>query len=292
MKRWISIVLALCLMLGLAACGVGANLEGTESGDVTGNGASSGNNDATVDTSTEMKTIYVPLTHTRISRVGEEEEVGMKITNEYDDAGRLVCSKQADAHGNTLTFMAEHDEHGRVSQMNCEYDGGLLKIDYTYDNAGNTLTKITTQDGVTLQAEQYTYDSQGNVLTQTMEYAGAEKHHTVFHYEQGRLVKEEIYRNNALAQYELYFYDGAGIVTSSEIHMENDALWATNVYTYSDDGLTTYVDCEKYRLQSITVKDAAGNLLRTESVDVGGATVNEYTYLAVQIPVDTPRKNG
>lgn len=294
MKRTIAILL--CLMLLLTACGTGTSLESRPAGDgnkpedTTAAGQGKPAN-PTEGGNTEMKTIYVVLTNTLIQRIGAEETVEMETINEYDDAGCLVSSTRKQG-GESFTFTAENDEYGRVLRTVCEYGGSLMTMDYTYDDDGNLLSKTTMQDGVVFQTECNTYDEQGNLLTREMTYSQTETNRMVYHYEQGKLVKEERYNNGKLSEYELYFYDESGNVTSRETRLENDALWATSQYSYSEDGLTTYVDCQKYRLQTVTVKDAAGNVIRTESIDVGGATVHEYTYLAIQIPADTPRKNG
>ena len=273
MKRILAVFIALCLCLALAACA--GNPLPSESGTSS-------------SAPMEKKTVYVQLTAKTISRVGDEETVNSIITNVYDDQGVLVSRTYQ--YDTSWTYTAENDAYGRVTRLTCTTSSGTAVMEYTYDQQGNVLSIIASQDGVAVQTEQNTYDADGNLLTHEL-IAGDYNSKEVYTYQQGKVTKKELYRDGTLSQYEVYNYDDQGRILSRETHLENGALWATSEYTYSEDGLTTYINCEKYKLSSVEVRDANGNLLRTESIDAGGGSITEYTYQAIEIPQNYPRQN-
>lgn len=285
MKKAFALALALMLLLSLAACG-----EPETTGNQKPNNEKPGTTQSTGPVA--MKTIYVITGSSTTHIVDGTITYEYKQSFSYDDQGRMI-GYTFEVDGNSMDSVEmeiQCDEYGRTAQIRSIQDGKEVTITYTYDEMGNNLSQITAQDGNTLQSQRYTYDADGNLLSQELEVSGICQR-VEYVYEQGRLVKEISYSDGELSQYELYYYDDQGRVIKSETRLSNDAVYFTWDYTYSDDGLTTYSTCEKYKLSTVTVRDEHGNIVRTENIDVGGKSVTEYTFLAIEIPADTPRKN-
>lgn len=285
MKRVFVLLLALGLLFSLAACG-----EPEPTGTKKPNNEKPGTTQSTGPVA--MKTIYVITGSSTTQIVDGTITYESKQFFSYDDQGRMI-RYTFEVDGNSMDSVEmeiQCDEYGRTAQLRSIQDGKEVTITYAYDEMGNRLSQITAQDGNTLQSLHYTYDADGNLLSRELEVSGICER-VEYVYEQGRLVKEISYRDGELSQYELYYYDDQGRVIKSETRMPNDSVYSTWDYTYSEDGLTTYSTCEKYKLSTVTVRDAHGNVIRTEQIDVGGSSVTEYTYIAIEIPEDTPRQS-
>ena len=290
MKRVFALLLALGLLFSLAACGE-PEPSGTKKPQ-----SEKPNNDKFGTTVTQptspvkTKTIYAITQQTFTGFQGEQVVAARETTYVYDDAGRITKVIMVQ-NGVTQEYAAETDEHGRLSTMKYTHEGSEYVFAYTYDEAGRKLSLTLSQDGRVVQIQSFTYDAQGRETSNQLLVPDMLDQRREYVYEQDRLVKEMLYENGELRQYEQYYYDDQGRIFKSETRMPNDSVYATWDYTYSEDGLTTTKTCERYKLTTVAVRDAHGNVIRTEQIDVGGSSVTEYTYIAIEIPEDTPRQS-
>ena len=282
MKRAFALVLAL-MLLSLAACGEPEASNGTKP-----NNEKPGTTTQPTNSQADMKTIFV-LTQEKVTQFhGEETIIARETAYVYDDAGNITKVIMAQ-NGTSQEYDAECDTYGRLVTMKATQDGHEYIFAYTYTEDGRNLSMTLTMDGQVYQTSTYTYDAQGRKTSYQIQIPDMLDQRTEYVYEQDRLVKEMLYNDGALRQYEQYYYDDQGRICKSETRMPNDSVYSTWDYTYSADGLTTTKTCERYKLTNVTVRDEHGNIIRTEQIDTGATIVTEYTYMAIEIPVDTPR---
>ncbi|MBE6977769.1 MAG: hypothetical protein E7438_03900 [Ruminococcaceae bacterium] len=274
MKKIIAIALLLSMALSLTACSVGSSLPTT-----------------TQPENVPTKTIYVLAKQTTTHYVGEEVTDQYSFENTYDEKGFLAKQLWARSDGVVIEMEVENDEYGRVIRMSQTVNDETAVVEYTYDAYGNTASTVRTSNGVVISNEKYTYDADGNILVEERTYRGGDVSSSKRIYENGRLVKTEMYSGEELNQIDVYEYNDQGQITARKTCTEKGVVLATYLYTYSDDGRTTTITNEKWRLSTSTTVDEHGNVIRTESKDAGGGTIIEYTYIAIEIPENYPRKS-
>lgn len=289
MKKILSLTLALAMLFTLAACG--------EPEDTKNQDKQPGSSQTTTTQPEEVgtKTIYVLVSQTTTKYEGDTLEYSTSIQNYYDDNGLMVKQERTDKNGTTVTYTAETDEYGRVVRLSYTVNGSVISYTYDYDKYGNVIREVFDRE-VDYVRKSWKYDASGNLLS----YKEEELFSTIsdkYIYEDGKLHSVERYYGDLQNRICIYDYDSQGRIAHIFYHDPGeDTPWCTDVYSYSDDGLTTYIDREfnmpTLEQQEVTVVDAYGNIIRQESIEGSRKTVTEYTYQAIEIPADTPRKNG
>lgn len=281
-------LLALCLVLALAACG---QPEATE------NQSRQPDSSQTPTTQPEdvgTKTVYVLVTKTTTNYVDGEIEYSTGIQNYYDANGWMTKQERTGKDGNTDTYTAELDQYGRVVSLTYAGEGTPKSYTYEYDRWGNVVCELFQRD-VDYVSKSWTYDADGSLLS----YEEKELFSTVseqYIYEAGRLSTIVKYRGENQTGSYCYDYDEQGRIANIFYYdVGEDTPFCTYIYSYSDDGLTTYVDHDynypALEQQDVMVVDAYGNIVRQETKEGGRTTVVEYTYQAIEIPANYPRKN-
>lgn len=153
------------------------------------------------------------------------------IRNEYDDAGRLV--RTIDAEGHTIEYT--HDIAGRTERVKDRRGNATV---YAYDDAGRVLSETNTLN----ETIRHTYDTEGNELTRT----DAEGHTTTWTYDpRGNALTE----SNHLGETTTSAYDGR-----NQLVMQHDARGVKaleNAYHHSSGAL-------------LSTRDALGNVTAFE----------------------------
>ncbi len=263
MKRFYALLLLVCLVLTLAACGQ------------------------------QTKTVYVK-TKVVTTILGRELRYEYtysangkpKTIKSYLD-GELYQSASSRTNGNinylTLTDRNDkqqvqtteyfYDDQGRVIEEDIYINGySSTNNTYTYDEAGHLVKILAKGTNATVTTE-YTYDENGLVTAQTQTVTGEEPDfsHIVYTYnEKGWVILEQIYgEDQVLESYNEYVYEG-------EFH--------SVMTTFRGDGTPD---------GTVTAKtfDEHGNLIE-ELITIDGEeaqkTVN--TYEAMEVPVDEGKK--
>lgn len=291
MKKLLSLILSLSLILTLTACGNKNDTPdtGDPTGTPSGNTEPTGNSQNNQPDPNQKKTIYVVLTQTTTvsdTATGEVLETS-SIHNTYDDNGVLSSQEWINASGTTTHLTVETDEYGRITLL--QYDGGSKK--YTYDAQGNTTCESVFSGDTLVTSTLYTYDANGNMLSREVQSAGNSISLSKYTYENGLKTRWEVYKDGEMTQYNAYEYDANGRIVCDSTCTPDGIALATTIYTHSADGLTVTGVCERWKLSTVTTVDEHGNTVRTENIDAGQTKTVEYTYLAVEIPASCPRKN-
>lgn len=288
MKRAFALLLALCLLLSLAACG---EPEATKDRDKQTN---SSQTSTTQPQELGTKTIYVLVCQKTESYADGVLCYSESITNYYDANGLLTKQERTDKDGKTETYTAELDKYGRVVSLTYAGEGITKSYTYKYDRWGNVARERFDRE-VDYLNKSWTYDADGNLLN----YEEKDLFTTIseqYTYENGRLHSIVKYYGKTETGTRIYDYDEQGRVANiSYYDPGEDTPWCSYVYSYSEDGLTTYADRKSknptLEQRLTTVVDAYGNIIREEDAEGGRTTVIEYTYQAIEVPADYPRKN-
>lgn len=217
---------------------------------------------------------------------------------EYDKTGRLI---KVIAGSDTVTYT--YYDNGRRKSVT--YNNGT-KEEYTYDVNNQIETLINRRaDGSILDSYTYTYDSAGNQLTKNEIIGGVEKGITTYAYdalnrlqtvvepsgrstayeydEAGNRMKETVVTRDMVSgsnvtSVSTYTYDSRNRLTNIDTKVDN-VLTKTTTYTYDSNGnqLTVAVTVGSTTTRSANTYDVHNQLVQTITED--GTTVNN-TYSA------------
>ncbi len=192
--------------------------------------------------------------------------------NEYDDAGRLIAT--IDADGNRTMY--EHDVEGRTELITDRLGNKTL---YIYDDNGNVLS-ATDANGNTTKS---TYDSFGNVLTKT----DANGNVTSYDYdENGNMTKVTDASGNSVKN----VYNKDNLITSmktvddTEILIDYDENGLLSETTDAEGNTTSYINDRKGNVTGMADEigtvmkakyDKDGNVIETTD-SAGNKTVNTF----------------
>lgn len=269
MKRLISVILLLLsVLLTLTAC----------------------HSAPTTEPETEMKTIYVLLEKKCTKSYQNSKAFYVAERNTYDEQGRLLQRELGHQGGSMFVQTPELDEYGRVVRMTRVDGDQTYNWEYTYDPYGNLTLERQLTNGDLHWMQEWIYDADGKLRSMVIE-SYVENTTYAYVYENGVIVQEIIASNlrdevTVYDQVEEYDEQGRRI---KQTRYQNGAVVQTYQYTYSEDGLTTYT-----QFNGITIAetvDEHGNLVRYEQSSRSSTLLYEYTYQAIQIPVDNPRRN-
>lgn len=269
MKKWISLLLMLAVLLTLTACKPAEP--------------------------SEMKTIYVLLEKKCTKSFSSSKKIHIAERNTYDKQGRLIQRELGSEGGKMVVQIPEHDEYGRVTHMTMVEDDLTNTWEYTYDSYGNLSLERQLTNGELHWMQEWIYDADGKLLRMVIESNPVRTTYT-YVYENGVIVQEIIVeeiigsqkkgQEIVYDQVEEYDEQGRRIKQTRYRNGEVVQIWT---YSYSEDGLTTYT-----QFAGITIAetvDENGNLVRYEQSSRSSTLLYEYTYQAIQIPADNPRRN-
>lgn len=262
MKKLFALVLLLCSLLSLTAC----------AGEQT-------------------KTIYLLETVDCQLIQADMDRSYRAEANIYDKNGAMTGRKTTDSQGFSMEWTVQTDEYGRVVQMaGTDRYGTQHTWQYTYDAWGNvqTLSKIVGSHRVNYEVN--TWDSQGRILTREF-WINDDMTKTEYIYDGDRLEKQVTYSGDQEVSKVLYNYDSQGRL-KRVVYYTGKALTRGTDYSYSEDGRTTYIEDSAKKSRTEQTHDENGNLVRSVVYNKDGKVLEtyEYTYRAVKIPADWPRK--
>ncbi len=217
MKKITVIILSLCLIFALSACG---------------------NNEAPA-TEKDM----IPVETDLVSAIYEDGELDNKY--EYDERGNITHRVNYEKNGEVFSEENKiYDEMDNVIRSVYTVNGKVSANDfeYKYDKNGNILLKLSKEDGDEYSYK-YKYDKKGNRTEYILTENGIVQSHTKTKYDdKGSIIKEDMYsRTGALVGTTVYEYDEKGNNTLSVFTYNGDER-QRSVYTYDENGnLIEYV---------------------------------------------------
>ncbi len=279
MKKTITLILALTLMLGLfTGCGEKAK-ETTPSAGDTANPNAGGNTGANTG---DLQSVYVQQTMERYDEDGRLDdcwtkeydangnmikmtESGYIHTFTYDANNRMTDRLVTRADGSTyLHYTYQYDENGNQTLRTEDYSEYYYEYTSTYNDQGLRTQEVCTQNGEHFRTDTYSYDEQGRVVDyvegtmsrthylytdnttteQDVSDDGSRVYeYTVYTYDaNGKLLKEEFFADGELEDYDEYTRDASGNALEKRSYSVDDGeaeLDRRIVYTYDENGNLT-----------------------------------------------------
>jgi YD repeat-containing protein len=139
----------------------------------------------------------------------EDNDSGLWRKNycrEYDSRGSEILYLNYDADGKVLyrsETKCEYGSGGELIKETWQGDGLSQATEFTYDEAGNVLTKVRTEssdnsDDSTVYTTECSYDSKGDLIKETQKVSNGDSSSTEFEYDdKGRLISKDIVELNA-----------------------------------------------------------------------------------------------
>ena len=190
----------------------------------------------------------------------------------YDDAGNLL-------------YTATASPGTRLSDGSYAYDNLRYTAIYTYDEDGNMLTHYSPNESGYSTLYRYTYKD--GLRTQTQLFRVSNSYST----DLTKLDDSALKRYLANTTVHTYDRNGRQIRTETTSASGSVSTATFEYYTDPDTGNTTCICYQAGGHTTVTVTDEHGNVLRTET-DAGNSTiVTTYSYTAIEIPANSPRKS-
>ena len=186
----------------------------------------------------------------------ETGSVLWRFVHSYDSMGREAAVTSYDGQGICTGHVdLAYDERGRQI-VSYGKSTAVIRRDLTYDDQDNLVEEVVYgEDGQVEEFMKYTYNDGLETMCERYEPDGVLWSTLTFEYDSaGNMVRQNDYRNGALAIYDTYEYDKDGNqVKSAYYDGPTGELLGYEVFLYDDHG--NYVGTENY--------DADGSLLST-----------------------------
>lgn len=261
MKKLFTLLLSLCLMLSLAACGDPA--EDTQPKD-TEPGTTKPNDEVRFlwdEEGTESVCTLVEMLYKDL-----RENTETSLTMDVTDKGQILSVSNGERNQQA---QVEYDEKGFPTAIKVTEDGTVITtVNFSFDANGNLLRMTSPEYEV---ENRYTYDEKGNVLTYT------DNDRTITYTYDGngnKLSAREVNKNGKIWEY-FYTYDADGNELTGKVTMDGE-LWSEWSNTYENGNLVSEInDSDEYRY----TYDAQGNVLTCDFYRDGEFVWNQtYTY--------------
>ncbi len=283
-KRILAMLLVLGLMLSMAACAVGTSKPADGSKSTEGSKQEEEQKPA-------GRTVYA-LTKREYKNYAAEGYT-QAYTFQYDEDGRLVNAVEKGDYEVDFVVVYENGVATAISYEQTPW------FQFTWDQKGNLLEYILTYgqgEDADVTICQREYDSDGRMITsQFVDENGDAETRTVYTYENGLLVREEIYMGKISEPgwIRIYTYDEKGnLIRQEEDGNYNERNGDITEYSYTYDAqdniLTEEAVCEDER--TVTTFDAQGNVLSLK-VYKGEELTREYAYTYQVITADEKTEN-
>ena len=215
-----------------------------------------------------------------------------EVKDKYNKDMQLVRREISDENGLLDSIEYVYDENGWIIEVRYssgqvtyyEYDqnGNIISDGYTsyeYDQKGNLLRMSTSGDSVW----EYTYDPAGNCLTKKAYYKGEFDYSYEYEYypdgslagelytnDKGYFSQDKYYKNGIisehynnhpsnLASHDKYIYDEHGYMTQ---YLDGDTVVHTFTNVYDSSGRIISITNEKNKHKTIYEYDSSGNLIK------------------------------
>jgi hypothetical protein len=136
-----------------------------------------------------------------------------------------------------------YDESGKIKKVISPSSGGFYD-DYKYDTEGRLSNILKYNNENLIQIATLTYDESGRKIKEEVENNSEGTvlygfSHTLFIYDNNRLVKMESYHENRLRYYKLYEYNNSNELIKEKLFVPGDDAYVTTEHTYAE-GLLIY----------------------------------------------------
>ncbi len=237
------------------------------------------------------KTIYILTKETwKVTQNGVTETVSGLYY--FDDNNFPIDMESKNQNGYTVaTATFECDAYGQILTRTVTAGNESQTIEYTYDDRGLILTQVASREGQIVERYQCTYNEAGLMITKCYENIVEETTQSYsYEYQNGTLCKEEAWIDGELWYTVENTLDAQNRIAYSVMYDACGTLFRELFYSYSADGLTTTIENENGK--SVEVRDEHGNVLSYSYEGVEGKEIRTYTYRAIEVPADSPRRNG
>lgn len=301
MKKSITILLSLVLLLSLLS-GCGSTAGGnTSAGNGTENAGTSGGGQAD-----DRVTVYLLETkengsngaalqsckYDEAGNLVEENRGGYRYVYVYDQENRNIewtRYRADDSVHQKNTY--QYDEKGNVILKVEESGGYRFEYKGTYNEKGQLVEEVCTRNGEPFDTDTYTYDDQGRVV----EYCDGT--YSTYHYVyEGNVTRKQVLNKKGDVSEEwVYTYDDNGKLVKEE-YWEDGELWTVDEYVRDTSGKAMEhnrydADDGEKKLETKTVNtyDEKGNLTEKKQYDDENQLVTHYVYKYTELKVSAQR---
>ena len=272
MRKLFALLVSLCLLLSLAACGEPAEdtqPKDTEPGKTT---QPQTTEPGTTEPKEEVRFFWDEEGSEEVCTLVEmlckdlQENTEISLTMDVTDKGQILSLSNGERNQQA---QVEYDEKGFPTAIKVTEDGTVITtVNFTFDANGNLL-KVTSPE---YQLDtSYTYDDNGNVLTITNPDSTEECTYD----ENGNELTRKRYASNGKLWEYTYTYDADGNQLTGKVTLDGE-LWSERSNTYENGNLISEINgSDEYR----STYDAQGNLLTYDFYRDGEFVWNQtYTY--------------
>jgi YD repeat-containing protein len=274
MKQILALIVLVCVL-----CGCSAGAPGTGPSETLPPGTVAG-----------TRILYEPLKTVTVNSDGSV----VKTLYTYD-GGHLMEQLRYynDILQNTETVVC--DSYGRPIRKTGIQNEKETLTELTYDAQGNLLSSTFSVEEEVQLTEEFSYDAVGNPLVhiQTNTLLGTVLR-TEYRYRDGKLEAEEAYTNDSLYSRAEYAYGADGALSSVTNYGPEGQLLGRQTYaTDAEKRITTATQYDAAGTvigTTVTTRDENGCVIRTEMTYGTATMTSEYSYIAIEVDPDTPRR--
>jgi YD repeat-containing protein len=260
MKKFISVLLVLCMVLALTACGGG-----------------------TPD-APKTKTVY--LVETITYEYKDESMDNMSIKYEYDETGKIV--KDIQTIGEEEAVQVYHyDENGNLVSLVMTMGDMTTTSVQTYDENGNVLTQTMYDGELQTYSMKYTYDSQNRMLENTSIFDDVQTVTTYTYGEHNRPITMTVSKNGTVTQVITYTQNEEGRYTAAVTTDADGNVVARTEFVYDDNTQTQRELNADGEVEQTIIRtyDENGIVMKEEVSSLYSSYTVTYTYITMELPV-------
>lgn len=241
MKKWISLLMCMALLLGLAGCS--GNYDPTEPPPDGISDDQLGQNPGGDPTPVQKELELAELEKISYDKDGREVDnlfyygsTEEHRTYTYDENGNCTETKLTVDDTEKERYVRTYDEKGNMTGETVYREGGKVKIStFEYDEAGNVAADSVWEKGRT-KVGKYTYDEEGVLLESVFTVDEAEVERYVNqHNEDGLLIQDVYYMDGEESSRTEYTYDENGNETLMVQYSDGEPVYR-HVYAYNENG--------------------------------------------------------
>lgn len=234
----------------------------------------------------EMKTVWV---HDEVIRTDASGSYRTDYVYREDNTLSDVVMYDADGK-EQQRYQVTCDRYGNPVQWTMGTEDGNTTVDYTFDDRGNMTKTEVYGDSSLLSTTENIWSGDLRVST-TVKAQGIEQRTEYTFDEKGLAIRQDLYVDGILTAYAICTNDDQGRILVSQGYDLKGNKDTAVTYTYADNletRVTTDKDGEVLRTQTIEY-DEHGNMIKTTVVDTRGTAEEVHSWIAVEVPVESPR---
>ncbi len=274
MKRFVSLVLALCLVLALSACDLPQMLQKKVEESV-------GELAEGLTNVVFGRLIYTESDTISTDENGVETATRVETRYSYDDKGNEILNEETSIidgqEPQVVLRESTYDENGNLLKLVSSYKEKITTYEYEYDSEGRMTRMVTSYPDGTQAVSTSEFDAEGHEIHNVYKGADGESAETTYTYdEKGNNIAYE--NTNTDAEGNTYkhrnedTFDEKGNVVRS-VSYSNDAQQGVTETEYDDEGRVireTYTGADGERFENAYTYDANGNEIERKHVDRDG----------------------